>query len=60
LWFEKGIPLKELREEWTYDDVMRAVAILDMYSAIDTARDAYDKAEMEAKERELKAKEGRR
>lgn len=60
MWFEKGIPLKELREEWTYDDVMRAVAILDMYSAIDTARDAYDKAEMEAKEKELKAKEGRR
>jgi hypothetical protein len=26
---------------------MRATAVLDMYSAIDTAREAYDKAELE-------------
>jgi hypothetical protein len=35
---------------------MEALAILDMYSAIDIARDAYDKAEAEQKQRELEAK----
>jgi hypothetical protein len=42
-----------LQEEWTYDDIMRAAAILDMYSAVDMARDAMDKTEMEGKTREM-------
>jgi hypothetical protein len=48
--------LKELQNDWTYIDVMQACAVLDMYSAIETARDGYDKAEAERKEREAEAK----
>jgi hypothetical protein len=59
LWYEKNIPLRELQEQWTYDEVMRAVAVLDMYSAVDTAREAYDKAEMENERKKIEAKAGR-
>jgi hypothetical protein len=59
LWYEKNIPLRELQEQWTYDEVMRAIAVLDMYSAVDTAREAYDKAEMERKQKEIEAKAGK-
>jgi hypothetical protein len=52
--------LRELQEDWTYDDVMRASAVLDMYAAIETARDAYDKAEMERKQKEIEANTKRR
>jgi hypothetical protein len=45
-----------LREEWSYDDVMKAVAVLDMHAAVDLARDTYDRAETEAKQREIEAK----
>jgi len=38
---------------------MRASAVLDMYSAVDIAREAYDKAEMERKQREIESKAGR-
>jgi hypothetical protein len=38
---------------------MRATAVLDMYSAVDTAREAYDKAEMERKQREIEANAGK-
>jgi hypothetical protein len=51
--------LRELQEEWTYDEVMRASAVLDMYSAVETAREAYDKAEMEQKQREIEADAGK-
>jgi hypothetical protein len=50
------VPLHELQEEWTYDEIMRASAVLDMYSAVDTAREAFDKAEMDAKMREAESK----
>jgi hypothetical protein len=50
------VPLKELQEVWTYTDVMQACAVLDMYSAIETARDGYDKAEADRKAREAEAK----
>jgi hypothetical protein len=43
--------LRELQEEWTYDEIMRASAVLDMYAAVDTAREAYDKAELEDERR---------
>jgi hypothetical protein len=59
IWHEKNIPLRELQEEWTYDEIMRASAVLDMYSAVDIAREAYDKAEMERKQREIESKAGR-
>jgi hypothetical protein len=52
--------LHELQEEWTYDEVMRASAVLDMYSAVETAREAFDKADMERKQKEIKAKAGKR
>jgi hypothetical protein len=39
---------------------MRASAILDMYAAFDTAREAYDKAEMDRKQKEIEAKAKRR
>jgi hypothetical protein len=39
---------------------MRATAVLDMYSAVDTAREAYDKAEMDRKQREIEANAGKR
>jgi hypothetical protein len=42
-------------EKWTYDEIMRASAVLDMYSAVDTAREAYDKAEMERSRKEIEA-----
>jgi ABC-type uncharacterized transport system substrate-binding protein len=49
------VPLHELQEKWTYDEVMRASAILDMYAAADTAREAYDKAEMDRKQKKIEA-----
>jgi hypothetical protein len=52
--------LHELQEEWTYDEIMRASAVLDMYSAVDTAREAFDKADMERKQKEIEAKAGKR
>jgi hypothetical protein len=52
--------LRELQEDWTYDDIMRASAILDMYSAFDTAREAYDKAELENERKKIESKAGRR
>jgi ABC-type uncharacterized transport system substrate-binding protein len=54
------VPLRELQEEWTYDEIMRAAAILDMYSAVDTAREAYDKAELERHQKEIEAKSRKR
>ena len=56
LWHDQGVPLKELLELWTYSDVMQGCAVLDMYSAIETARDGYDKAEADRKARESEAK----
>jgi hypothetical protein len=58
IWYEKNVPLREL-ETWTYDEIMKVSAILDMYSAVDTAREAYDKAELERSRREMEAKAGR-
>jgi len=58
LWYEKNVPLREIQEEWTYDDVMRANAVLDMYSAVETAREAFDKAELERIQADAKKKAG--
>jgi hypothetical protein len=48
IWYEKGTPLNELRYEWTYEDLLKANAILDMYVAIDTARNYFDEQELKA------------
>jgi len=45
--------LRELQEDWTYDDIVRASAVLDMYSAVETAREAFDKAELKRKQDEI-------
>jgi hypothetical protein len=37
IWKEVGTPIRELRHEWTYDDVLRANAVLDMASDYDLA-----------------------
>jgi ABC-type uncharacterized transport system substrate-binding protein len=59
IWHEKNVPLRELQEEWTYDEIMRASAVLDMYSAAETAREACDKADMERKRHEIESKAGK-
>jgi hypothetical protein len=41
--------LHELREKWTYDDVAQAIAVMDMYAAIELARDTKDAAEIKDK-----------
>lgn len=58
MWYEKNIPLREIQETWTYEDVMKANAVLDMYSAVETAREAFDKAELEKIQANAKAKAG--
>jgi hypothetical protein len=34
---------------------MRATAVLDMYATVDTAREAYDKTELEDRQKEIEA-----
>lgn len=53
MWYEKNVPLRELQEVWTYEDVMKASAVLDMYSAVETAREAFDKSEMEQERKNM-------
>jgi hypothetical protein len=38
---------------------MRASAVLDMYSAVDVAREAFDKADMEEKQRKIESNAGK-
>jgi hypothetical protein len=56
VWYETKAPLREIQERWAYEDVMKANAVLDMYSAVETAREAFDKLELEKIEREAKTK----
>jgi hypothetical protein len=39
VWYEKGTPLTELRDNWSYEDILHANAILDMYADMNTAQD---------------------
>jgi hypothetical protein len=39
VWNDKGASLDELRNEWSYEDVMKANAVLDMSQAINLALD---------------------
>jgi hypothetical protein len=43
LWKEAGVPLRELREYYTYEDVLKANAVLDMYADTDAALSQYYK-----------------
>ena len=36
LWLDKGVPIKEIQEQWTLEDVLKANAILDMKEAYET------------------------
>jgi hypothetical protein len=49
LWKEGGIPLRELREEYTYEDLLKANAVLDMYADMDTAMSALIREESKPK-----------
>lgn len=40
IWKETNTPLKDIMEHWTYEEVMQANAILDMYSDNEMARNA--------------------
>jgi hypothetical protein len=39
VWIDKGVSLDELRYEWSYEDIMKANAVLDMAQAINLALD---------------------
>ncbi|MDR2952564.1 MAG: hypothetical protein LBU82_04895 [Treponema sp.] len=41
VWYEKGTPLDEILYRWTYPDLLKANAVLDMYQAYKIADDAY-------------------
>ncbi len=41
IWEETGTSLNEIRYEWTYDDVMKANAILDRKACISIAQESY-------------------
>lgn len=38
----KNVPLDELKWKWTYDDILRANAILDYQEALELAMDGLD------------------
>jgi hypothetical protein len=46
VWNEKGVPLHELKYEWTYRELLEANAVLDMYQSFEIANDAYTEKEM--------------
>ena len=37
IWQEKGTPLNELRDQWTYEDLLHANAVFDMSQDMNTA-----------------------
>lgn len=47
IWLKKGTPLNELNYEWTYEDIIKANAVLDMEQCYETVQDMYhiDKVE---------------
>lgn len=48
MWQKKAVPLDELRNKWTYEDLLHANAVLDMDEDIEAAVDGY--IEFEAKQ----------
>jgi hypothetical protein len=49
IWYEKGTPLHELLNDWTYEDLLKANAVLDMYGAMDIARNYLDEQDLKSK-----------
>ncbi len=41
IWLEKGTSLHELSYDWTYEEIIKANAILDMRQCYDTVQDVY-------------------
>lgn len=46
IWKEQNVSLTELKK-WTYTDIIKANAILDMFQTQDVARNALDLEELE-------------
>jgi len=51
VWLEKGVPLNELKYEWTYPDLLEANAVLDMYSSHEIANEALTDEEFKVPDR---------
>lgn len=47
IWSEKGTSIEELRYKWTYPDVLKANAILDMQADFETGMNEIDRRDME-------------
>jgi len=45
VWKRTGTPLNEIFYEWTYEQVMKANAVLDMYDAMDIAMNQIEEPE---------------
>jgi hypothetical protein len=43
IWTKKGTPLNELKYQWTYPDILKALAIMDMEDDYDCAIEGYQK-----------------
>jgi hypothetical protein len=46
LWLSKGIPLQELRWNWTYPDILKANAVLDFQDDYELAIDGVTQPEV--------------
>lgn len=46
MWKEGNVPLHELMNRWTYEELVKGNAVLDMYQSIDIAYDALMEEEM--------------
>jgi hypothetical protein len=53
VWYEKGTPLAELRNKWTYEDLLHANAVLDMYADMNMAQDGLLEYQRKEKERSV-------
>ena len=47
IWLKKSIPLNELRNEWTYPDILKANALLDMQEAYEMGLNQVSMEEVE-------------
>lgn len=49
IWKRSGVNLNELKNEWTYVDLLKAKAVLDMYDDYDAAYSEHDTMKIEGK-----------
>lgn len=49
IWNEKGVPLKEIQEYWSYEDLLKANALLDMKDDFELALEAVQEEELARK-----------